>query len=253
MKIGIFGDSFGARASPPTTEDQTFWSDIIGKVHDVENFAKAGTNLYWSYNLIKDNYYKFDLVIIVVTGFGRLYTPNAKNTHVKHAFNLPQIEYLLGTGKVPGVGEDISEHDLTILKTLRDYKLYVEDDMQSALFHDMLIDRIKSLVPNVILIPSWGASLDPLKEVHHIDVNYKSLIDISKLDLDYCGMSFNSVRFDKRFGHLSPINNRILGEDLISYIEGDRKKPYTIDMSIYKTPYPTPKETVINQYFVTRL
>jgi hypothetical protein len=253
MKIGIFGDSFAARASPPAVEDQTFWSDVIGKVHDVENFAKAGTNLYWSYTLIKDNYYKFDTVILVVTGFGRLYTPNAKNTHIKHAFNLPQIEHLLETGKVPGVGEAFSEHDLTILKTLRDYKLYVEDDMQSALFHDMLLDRIKSLVPNVILIPSWGASLDSLKEVHHIDVNYKSLIDISKLDLDYCGISFNNIMFDKRFGHLSPSNNMILGQDLLSYIESDRKKPYTIDMSLYKTPHPTPKDTIINQYFVTRL
>ena len=249
MKIGIFGDSFAARASLFTAEDQTFWCDIIGTKHEVENFSKAGTNLYWSYNLFKEHYRDFDTIIFVVTGFGRLYTPNAKNTHVKHAFNMSQIEHLLACGGTPGTGEAFSDHDLTILKTLRDYKLYVEDDMQSALFHDMLLDRIKSLVPNVILIPSWGGCLDPLKEVHHIDVNYNSLLDISRLDLDYCGISFNSVKIDKRFAHLSPTNNMILGKDLINYIESDRKKPYSIDLSMYKSPYPTPKDIVIKQYF----
>ena len=252
MKIGIFGDSFAARSGyAHLPKDKTFWSDVIGEVHDVENFAKAGTNLYWSYNLIKDNYHKFDTIILVVTGFGRYYVPNAEHHTVKNAFNLAQIENLLSKGR-NGSDNPYSEHDLKILTTLRDYKLYVEDDNQSALFHELLLDRIKNLVPNVILVPSWKGCLDPLKDIHGIDVGYDSLIDISTLDLDYCNISFNHVTFDKRHSHLSPTNNLILGKDLLQYIESDRKKPYSIDISQYKSSDHMPIEEFLKEYFILR-
>jgi hypothetical protein len=252
MKIGIFGDSFAARPGyVHLPSDKTFWSDVIGKVHEVENYAKAGTNLYWSFNLLKENYHKFDVIILVVTGFGRCYTPNAEHHTVKHAFNLAQIQGLITNG---GHGSDgpYSEHDLKILHTLRDYKLYVEDDLQSALFHELLLEKIKSIVPNIILIPSWKGCLDPLKEVHGIDVGYDALIDISTLDIDYCKISFNDVMFDKRFGHLSPINNLLLGKDLLAYLDSDRKNPYTIDLSKYKSPSPMSKEEFLKEYFILR-
>lgn len=250
MKIGIFGDSYttgpGFKNLP---EDHTFWCDVIGKVHEVENFGKAGTNLYWSYSLFKDNYLKYDTIIFVVTGFGRYYIPNADHHTVKHAFNIAQINHLLTLGGT-GEGESYSDHDLTILKSLRDYKLYVEDDIQSALFHELLLSEIRRLAPNVILIPSWKGCIDPLKEVHNIEVRYDSLIDISSLDLDYCKVTWDKLAKDKRFAHMSPVNNMILGQDLLKYIESDRKKPYSIDLSLYKTPHPIPKETFIQKYLV---
>jgi hypothetical protein len=252
MKIGIFGDSFAARPGHAhLPEDKTFWSDTIGEVHDVENFGKAGTNLYWSYNLLKDNYHKFDTIIFVATGFGRYYIPNADHHTVKHAFNIAQIKYLLTLGK-PNEDESYSDHDLTILKTLRDYKLYVEDDIQSALFHELLLSEIKRMVPNIILIPSWKGCVDPLKEVRGIDLGYNSLIDISTLDIDYCKISFNDVLLDRRYAHISPANNLILGKDLLRYIESDRKKSYSIDLSLYKNPHPIPKETCIKDYFILK-
>ena len=257
MKIGIFGDSFAARPSNAhVPKDKTFWVDVIGQVHNVDNFGKAGTNLYWSYNLFKENYHKFDLVIFVVTGFGRYYIPNADHHTVKHAFNIAQIENLLTNGK-PGIsksGEDdsYSDHDLTILKTLRDYKLYVEDDIQSAVFHELLLDKIKSIAPNVILIPSWTGCLDPLKEVHEIDLGYNGLLDVSLIDMNYCEISFQTITNDKRFAHMSPENNMILGNDLLRYTESDRKRPYYVDISLYVSPHPMPKEAYIEEYFTLK-
>jgi len=252
MKIGIFGDSFAAKSeSGQLQKNKTFWPDVIGEVHDVENFAKGGTNLYWSYNLLKDNHYKFDTIILAVTGPGRFYIPNAKHQTVKHAFNLSQIENLLSSG-ADGRDSPYSENDVKILNTLHDYKVYVEDDNQTALFHELLLDKIKRLVPNIILIPSWGGCLEPLKEIHGIDPGYDSLVDISMLDLNYCKISFNRVMYDRRHSHLSPTNNLILGKDLLRYIESDKEKPYSIDLSQYKNPEPMPKEEFLKEYFILK-
>ena len=251
MKIGIFGDSFAARPGNNASglEDKSFWCDVIADEHEVDNFAKAGTSLYWSYKLLNEHHHKFDRIILVVTGFGRLYIPNAEHVMVKHAFSISQIKNLMER-KIPNSNRlYYSEQDLTILQTLLNYKLYVEDDNQAALFHELLLEKIKKTIPDIIMIPCLKGSMDPLKDLNGIDVNYNSLLDISMLDLDYCGVSFDSISHDKRCAHMSPINNLILGKDLINYIEGDSKKPYSIDISLYKTPDNIPKDTFIKQHF----
>jgi len=257
MKIGIFGDSFAARPINNTSglEDKTFWCDVIADTHEVDNFAKASSNLYWSYKLLNEYHHQFDRIILVVTQFGRLYVPNADHEIVKHIFSIQQIKNLLKHKRLNETPNTVyqsnySEKDLTILQTLLDYKLYVEDDNQSALFHELLLEKIKKLIPNIILIPCFNGSIDPLRYLNGVDVkNYNSLVDISMLDLNYCGLSFNSIKRDYRCAHLSPINNLILGKDLITYIEEDSKKSYSIDMSLYKSSSNIPKDTFIRQYF----
>jgi hypothetical protein len=248
FKIGIFGDSFSSKPTPHAVEDSTFWCDIIGQHHDVENFSEPGTSLYWSYNLLRNNYKKFDVIIFVVTGFGRFYVPHAENETVQHAFSLSQIETLLS--RVKTEFHNYSENDITILKTLRDYKIYAEDDNQSALFHVMLLDRIKKLVPNIILMPAWGGCLNPLKLLHGGgDTGYNSLLDISLLDVRYCGITFENIAFDRRYGHLSPHNNLMLGSDLLMYLQSDRKNPYTINLSLYGPPDHMSGKDVRNLFF----
>jgi hypothetical protein len=66
--------------------------------------------------------------------------------------------------------------------------------------------------------------------------------------LKYCGETWETVRLDKRNGHMSSENNLIFGKEVLKYIEGDRKEPFNIDLSLYKKPT-IPKDDFRGIYF----
>ena len=72
MNIAIFGDSF---ADSSINRDKfTSQTTYLSNDYNIKNFAKAGTSLWWSYEKFIKNYEKFDTIIFVATGYGRIVT-----------------------------------------------------------------------------------------------------------------------------------------------------------------------------------
>lgn len=240
MKIGIFGDSFGA-ASEFSMIDESHWVNVIGARHDVTNFSKTGTNLYWSYKLIEKHHNDFDVCILILTGWGRYFTPNAKNPEVQHCCTMRHMERLRAS---PG----LCDSDKKIVEALYNYKLYAESEEEAALFHDMLCERIESMVTNIIIIPTMIGSKNASDYVQKKEYNYIPMVTIAEIDLRYCNMQWSDVTYDKRASHMSPENNIIFGKKLLDYLESDRSTDFKICLDDYTTPTISKAEAK-NRYF----
>ena len=241
MKIGVFGDSFGFKPSFISTDH--FWVDVIQEKYETQNYSKGGTNLYWSYSMLEKYASQFDFLILTVTGPYRFYIPRANDPRVKHAFNLRTIEYFL---KDP---QEFDEDDIQILNALKQYTIHALDLQQYALFHSLLVEKIRNTFSNILLIPSFKGCMDPVTLFTKGTVTSEiTMGDIAEIDLKYCGETWETVRLDKRNGHMSSENNLIFGREVLKYIEGDRKKPFDIDLSLYKKPT-IPKDDFREIYF----
>ena len=241
MKIGVFGDSFGFKPSFISTDH--FWVDVIQEKYETQNYSKGGTNLYWSYSMLEKYASQFDFLILTVTGPYRFYIPRANDPRVKHAFNLRTIEYFL---KDP---QEFDEDDIQILNALKQYTIHALDLQQYALFHSLLVEKIRNTFSNILLIPSFKGCMDPVTLFTKGTVTSEiTMGDIAEIDLKYCGETWETVRLYKRNGHMSSENNLIFGREVLKYIEGDRKKPFDIDLSLYKKPT-IPKDDFREIYF----
>ena len=244
MKIGVFGDSFSVRSKFDITDN--FWVDIIQEKHHLKNYSMEGTNLYWSYSMLQKYSSEFDLLVLTVTGPYRFYVPLAKSIKVKNAFNIQAVEFLL---KTPS---EFDEDDVNILNALKQYMIHAMDFQQYALYHSLMVEKIKSQFPNIILIPTVTPSIDPIKlYTHGSHLKLTTMDDIAMIDFEYCNMTWEDVRADKRNAHLSSENNLIFGREVLKYIDGDRIKPFTIDLSMYKKPHIS-KDAYKEMYFNTR-
>ena len=242
MKIGVFGDSFSVRSKFDITDN--FWVDIIQEKHHLKNYSMEGTNLYWSYSMLQKYSSEFDLLILTVTGPYRFYVPLAKSIKVKNAFNIQAVEFLL---KTPS---EFDEDDVNILNALKQYMIHAMDFQQYALYHSLMVEKIKNEFSNILLIPTVPLSIDPVK-AYAQGSHLTSMGDIAMIDFEYCNMTWEDVRADKRNAHLSSENNLIFGEEMLKYIDGDRIKPFTIDLSMYKKPHIS-KDAYKEMYFNTR-
>ena len=241
MKIGVFGDSFGFKPSFISTDH--FWVDVIQEKYETQNYSKGGTNLYWSYSMLEKYASQFDFLILTVTGPYRFYIPRANDPRVKHAFNLRTIENFLKNQK------EFDEDDIQILNALKQYTIHALDLQQYALFHSLLVEKIRNTFSNILLIPSFKGCMDPVTLFTKGNVTSEiTMGDIAEIDLKYCGETWETVRLDKRNGHMSSENNLIFGREVLKYIEGDRKKPFDIDLSLYKKPT-IPKDDFRGIYF----
>lgn len=231
MKIGVFGDSFGVKPSYISTDN--FWVDVIQEKHEVKNYSKSGTNLYWSYSMLEKYASQFDFLILTVTGPYRFYIPQANSPRVKHAFNLRVIEDLLKNQQE----FELDNSDVSILEALQQYTIHALDLQQQALYHSLLVEKISNKFSNILMIPSFKGCMDPVTLFTTGNVTSEiTMGDIAEIDLKYCNETWQSVRLDKRNGHMSSENNVIFGREVLKYIEGDRNEPFTIDLSLYKKP-----------------
>jgi hypothetical protein len=229
MKIGIFGDSFGFK--PGFVSTDAFWVDVIQEKHNITNYNKPGTNLYWSYTMLEKYASQFDFLILTVTGPCRFYVPQANSPKVKHVVNLRFIEDLLKNQQEFDIG------DISILKALQQYTLHALDLQQQALYHSLLVEKISNKFSNILLIPSFKGCMDPVTLFTKGTVTSETTMgDIAEIDMKYCGETWESIRLDKRNSHLSSENNIIFGREVLKYIEGDRNEPFEIDLSLYKKP-----------------
>ena len=87
MKIGVFGDSYADIVSLGTRPQS--WPCVVQRELNVkvDYYARSGTSIWWSYQLFKEHYKKYDVIIFSFTSASRW--PNLPDElEVGHQFNV---------------------------------------------------------------------------------------------------------------------------------------------------------------------
>ena len=224
MNIGIYGDSFACYQDEVYQQSNTrrSWVDYLGDHHQIKNYAMTGSTFSYTHNHVLKFHNRHDLNIVLVTNYARLNLFRLKTTP-KFAPGLNYIEHRLSQRN--------SDHDRTILEAARDFYLYVEDEEDTKKFHYLMLDEIKRIVPNLILVPCFMHSLTSTEMT-------KCLSDISHIDNRYYKKHIFMV--DKKRCHLNDKNNKILATKLLEHIDGNKGVEFKINIDDYVEPFNEP-------------
>lgn len=201
MKIGVFGDSFADKNVP----DVIWWrylQTLHG--HEVESFGEGGSSIVFSAKKILEKHKDYEFVIWCVT--------SADRATVWHRANYKEISVHV-TGRHHVMHSD-PEMQLKIDAT-QQYLLHAWDGPDNEFQSRCVIEHVKSLVPNMLLIPCFAG---PLFNADNVGFN---LFELCQRETDFY---FNNQELgdiydrylDSRPGHFTDSTHRVLA-DLISH------------------------------------
>ena len=223
MRIGIFGDSFADDVMHRDYANYPSWVELLRTRYNmnVTNFAAAGSSLYYSFNLLKLNYFKFDKIIFVVTASGRITIPEyipIIDARTKHINSLFTAEHILANDWPP-----ITPENKKAVEAARDYFLYLYDHDREQLFHDLMIERLQKMFTDKIII------IDALPK----DIA-TGMISISNKEISGNGLDPMDFRHnDARMCHMTKRNNEIFAEKVVAWLNG---QPVEINLDDYVIP-----------------
>jgi hypothetical protein len=157
MKIGLFGDSFGAPTKTYTAGDpnhamQYHWATLLANDLDatVSVEAVSGSSLYYSFMKFLKSHHLYDTIFFVVTDSGRYPTPISNDVFVT---GLDQIAHLRKSA------------DDSLTKELDRISGWFTGNNYEFLINtaDLMIEKILHLRPDTILVPVNEGSMSPQK------------------------------------------------------------------------------------------
>lgn len=200
MNIAIFGDSYGVADD---IENYLHWSQHLSKLHNVTNFSKKASSLYYQYNLYKNNYFNFDKIVFLITIYGHIHVE--KLLDFQHITSHDLVIKLLNNKE-----KNFNDEQIKILEALNYYYLFLKNNDYDKLFHDLLVQNLMSN-KNVLIIPTFNGYLDYLYNC--------ALYDLHLIDVKDYGIDNSMVHYkDKRQGHLNLENNILLFEKINNWI-----------------------------------
>lgn len=215
MKVGIFGDSFGDdthRLDPSALS----WIECIRQHgHNVDNFCKAGTNLWYSYKLFLQNHIAYDRIIFLVTWPGRVEI-NEKNmlTALGRHWTVNNIFTAYENTK-----DADKKQQLTFLK---EYVINIYDEEKEAMLHSAILDEIKRIRNDSILYPCHSTSISNTDDLPLWDITE---FEHSTMSGDNRYSVYKSRGFiDARCCHMTTPNHKIVSNMFIDRINGKQSK-----------------------------
>jgi len=166
MKLAIYGDSFGyypTPGAPGACADiiELCWARRLEWIYSVTNYCANGSALFYSMQQFEQTHQQADRVIFIVTGVGRWPSPflnlGPSNEGYKLCFSsVDQTE--LAIQKLSSLFRnffpvaDAIERKRRLI-ALKDWYMWVQDlDFEYAM-HALMINRIRELRPDAIIIP----------------------------------------------------------------------------------------------------
>lgn len=225
VKIGIFGDSYGYYDDRFTTQS---WVKYISQDFDVTTYCENGSSTYLIYQNFLKYQQLYDVVIVLVTFPIRL-----------HTSIIP-----LPSGEIAKFWIKVCRNNLTytekqILTATGNFidVVQLDDELfaQFTLYHNILIEKIKSIRENILFIPCFS--------VPNTEFNDTSLYDISVMEESAWGEHWETVLkrnarpHDERQSHMCNENNFILYtqiKNMISSIKGH--VTFKVDISKFAKP-----------------
>lgn len=198
MKVAIFGDSYGVEQ--PMWNDTLSWISIISKIVSVDNFSEGSSSLYYSYQRFIELHKNYNKIIFLVTNPGRLFLERC--TIRKHISHYDLANYYRNLAEI--------YEDKLILEAAKNYYLYVMNEKYDQCMHNLIVESIKNLHPNILLIPCFSDSIPGLYS--------NCLFEACVLDWNFYKLKNINDYIDKRHAHMNEINNGILGKEIEKWL-----------------------------------
>lgn len=149
MNLAIYGDSW-ADCSSYTSTDLRGWPELL-KPHfgHVDNFAVAASSLYFSYNQFINSHHNYSKIIFVATSVGRWTRTIKVDGKEKFVHSYGACEFLL---KHSPISRSLSLETKQNLEHLKNYYLHVQDMGYEEAMHILMLDKIKQLRPDAIMV-----------------------------------------------------------------------------------------------------
>jgi len=227
--LGIYGDSFASQLLPNLIS----WVDVLRENYHIDNWAKSGSSVSYSYCRFKEFHINYDKNIFLVTHPLRRWISDLfEPSH-------PLWEYSFFSGVVDSENslkyfqryfpENIRA--VNTCKSMIDYYTYLQDDLIDLHSVASMVRHIRDLRPETLLINAI-----PFNEELSDYVGHKhSLSDIYDLENNALGLTREYLEsiHDYRPCHFTEENNLILGKKILEWLEESK---VTINLNDFHLP-----------------
>jgi len=237
MKLGIYGDSF---ADPGSGENDGSWVNYLVNLIEqdskqsiqVDNYARGGSSLYFSYKKLLATGKKYDLVIFLATEPHRYPNPIMINGRDNYITSIPHVENIERTQL-----EKLTPETQEIFRNLRGWFLVPNFDFNADM-SDLMMSEIEKMHHNMIIYPCFINSfkeerfkkykLDP--KMHFCHSFWFRQAELFDMDIHT-----NCQEKLTLFGHLTPEFNKYFAKVLFSkYKTGNWDHSGFFDITIDK-------------------
>ena len=226
MKIAVYGDSFGDdNGQWPHTHDNVGpgWTQLLGATgnNNVSNFSEGGASLFYSFTQFKDTHADYDRIIFMITNPGRITLEiedfSSLSRSQKHHPSYDQVvrwkEVLLRLNP--------NSHGINQLSALEQYFLFVRNAEYDTDIHHLMVNAIKKISPDTIIIPCFHNSIH--------DLTHKAMCEIGHMEIEHLFNDryekiyheLHSTRIDARKCHMSEENNFIFYRKMLKFLSGE--------------------------------
>lgn len=213
MNLGIFGDSW-ADTQPDIYHNYEKgilpWGIWLEKKlnANMKCFASSGTGLWWSFDLFKKNYKKFEKIVFVYTNYNRWNGLEGFNKSLAHIREQDQISWV------------IPEHLEDAKKLIDVWPILYNEELNKyiyqKIFNDVneMCDKLGIHLVNILAFDYFNPHIDVSKRTGPV-FHDLSMVRSHEVSLSPRLRKAVSSSFDITHCHLSPYNNKILSELII--------------------------------------
>lgn len=159
MNIAVYGDSYAVRGGK---QDWTWFRRLkdLTKCSALDHYGESGSSLFFSYNKFLESHADHDIIIFIVTGPGR-YTKKFEIN--QQAFNVAGLTTINGLMKEYKEELRFRPDKRSELESIKHWFI-ARDDVYEEHLHNLLVDKIMQIRPDVKLIPAFSKSLVDCKQ-----------------------------------------------------------------------------------------
>jgi hypothetical protein len=230
-ELALFGDSFAESCDDfKHTVMHRGWAKqlMIMYGNNMDNFAIAGSSLEFSVQNFLENHEQYKKIVFVTTWLHRLHIPiefrtsgnNQTSYTVNHWASYDQCEHMENYFVMESADQKQT------LKAVKDYFMYittsVHEEKYALLRHRSLIDLVKKIRPDAIIIPGCDYGL--------IDEYTWGLKTISEHEVSLVTKP-QPTPIDIRHNHMTPVSNSWVLEHVLGRLAGN-----FIELDLAKIP-----------------
>jgi len=223
MTVGIFADSYGDHK---VGANGITWVEMLEQTYHVklENHSASASSVWYSYNEFKKHQSKYDKIVFLITGDGRITVP------LHPEYSDPRLRHI--TGHTQGFRNAIDnkeyKNDLylkNVADAIEKYYAYLHDPEKNKETDRLMYEEIKRIRPDTLFIPCFKNS--PMNtEI--------SLWDIHEIDFKHYNLPESyAIEHENRHCHMNQENNAILARKINDWING---KEFELNIADFTVP-----------------
>lgn len=220
LKVGIFGDSYADPISHGHDNfkdmDQLGWPNLLKYKYEVGLHGKTGSSIFYSYQQFLKYHEQYDKIVFVVTNPERWVKSVSVAGEQKNVSTYIVAEHFLKQN-------NLTIEERCILEALKSYYLFLEDQESTHIFGKLMIDHMKLLRPDIILIPI-GRGTVGLDTVGFFDYSVAFHSDMSffnsSIEWGVAYARLLETYYEYRLiCHFSPEINELIATDVLDALE----------------------------------